>query len=265
MEYPLLSIPQLTKNGNDILMTGGKVLVIDRKKEELVLDGTMNPNRGLYLVPLYHYGEETPLKNLIATDLPGRYLVTSRRGNKYMFVLHDYDSNLIIAEPIESRNASDLVNGFDTCYKALTKNGFRAKKIRLDNKISKDFIQYLNKENLTYQLASPGDHRVNPAERSIQTYKNHFIAMLSGTDPSYPTNCWDLLIPQANITLNLLRESCIQPQLSAYAQIYGQFDYNKTPLAPAGCKILIHDRANERPSWANHGTDGFYIGPALQH
>jgi len=123
MEYPLLSIPQLTKNGNDILMTGGKVLVIDRKKEELVLDGTMNPNRGLYLVPLYHYGEETPLKNLIATDLPGRYLVTSRRGNKYMFVLHDYDSNLIIAEPIKSRNASDLVNGFDTCFKALTKNG----------------------------------------------------------------------------------------------------------------------------------------------
>jgi hypothetical protein len=33
---PLLSIPQLTKNGNDILMTEGKVLVIDREREELV-------------------------------------------------------------------------------------------------------------------------------------------------------------------------------------------------------------------------------------
>jgi hypothetical protein len=143
----------------------------------------------------------TPLKNLIATDLPGRYPVTSRKGNKYMFVLYNYDSNLIIAEPIKSRNASDLVNGFDTCYKALTKNGFRAKKIRLDNEISKDFIQYLNKENLTYQLASPGDHRVNPAERAIQTYKNHFIAMLSGTDPSYPTNCLDLLLEILSATL----------------------------------------------------------------
>jgi hypothetical protein len=55
----------------------------------------------------------TPLKNLMATDLPGRYPVTSRKGNKYMFVLYDYDSNLIISEPIKSRNASDLVNGFD--------------------------------------------------------------------------------------------------------------------------------------------------------
>jgi hypothetical protein len=58
MASPLISIPQLAKNGNDILMTGGKVQVIDRKKEELVLDGTMDPNRGLYLVPLYHYGKE---------------------------------------------------------------------------------------------------------------------------------------------------------------------------------------------------------------
>jgi hypothetical protein len=407
MTDPLVSIPQLAKNGNDILMTEGKVLVIDQEREVLVSDGTMDPHRGLYLVPLNHYGKEnraltvspmntaqralktaqvtnittrvkeyevkaipnlirflhaavgypviktwsnaieknyyigwpgltakrvrkyllpsehtakghlhmvrqgikstnkpvpvqggpkrerstspqtkehelgvftinttelerevpmgTHLKNLIATDLLGRYPVTSRRGNKYMFVLYDYDSNLIIAEPIKSRNASNLVNGFDICYKALTMNGFKAKTIRLDNEISKEFIQYLNKENLTYQLASLGDHRVNPAEQAIQTYENHFIALLSGTNPSYPANCWDLLIPQVNITLNLLRASRIQSQLLAYAHIYGQFDYNKTPLAPAGCKILIHDRANERPSWANHGTDGFYIGPALQH
>jgi hypothetical protein len=58
MADPLLSIPQLAQNGNDILMTEGKVLVIDRMREELVLDGTMDPNRRLYLVPLYHYGKE---------------------------------------------------------------------------------------------------------------------------------------------------------------------------------------------------------------
>jgi hypothetical protein len=158
-----------------------------------------------------------------------------------------------------------VTHGFDTCYKAFTKNGFRAKNIRLDNEILNEFKQHLHKEKLTYQLASPGDHRVNPAEQAFQTYKNHFIAMLSGTDPSFPVNRWDLFVPQANMTLNLLRESQIQPQLSTYAQIYGQYDYNKTPLAPAGCKILIHDRANERPSWADHGTNGYYIRPALQH
>jgi hypothetical protein len=39
-------------------MTEGKVLVIDRKSEQLVLDGTLDPQRGLYLVILYHYGKE---------------------------------------------------------------------------------------------------------------------------------------------------------------------------------------------------------------
>jgi hypothetical protein len=58
MADPLLSIPQLAKNGNDILMTEGKVLVADREREELVLNGTMDPHRGLYLVPFYHYGKE---------------------------------------------------------------------------------------------------------------------------------------------------------------------------------------------------------------
>ena len=89
--------------------------------------------------------------------------------------------------------------------------------------------------------------------------------MLSGADETFPDNCWDLLLPQCNITLNLLRASCIQPKLSVYAQIHGNFNYNKNPLAPAGCKSIIHDQPNERPTWANHGTPGFYVGPALEH
>ena len=47
--------------------------------------------------------------------------------------------------------------------------------------------------------------------------------------------------------------------------IHGNFDYNTTPLAPPGCKIAIHDRADERKSWAEHATRGYYVGPALKH
>ena len=32
-------------------------------------------------------------KRQIATDLTGKFPVTSNRGNKYLFVLYDYDSN----------------------------------------------------------------------------------------------------------------------------------------------------------------------------
>jgi len=38
----------------------------------------------------------------IYTDLTGRFPVQSRRGNKYLFVLHDYDSNAILAEPLKN-------------------------------------------------------------------------------------------------------------------------------------------------------------------
>jgi hypothetical protein len=81
MENPLLSIPQLAKNGNDILMTEGKVLVIDREKEELVLDGTMDPNWGLYLVPLYHYAKENRALTVSPMNTAQRTLKTAQLSN----------------------------------------------------------------------------------------------------------------------------------------------------------------------------------------
>ena len=205
------------------------------------------------------------LKNLIATDFPGRFPVTSARGHKYLFILHDYDTNFIYAVPIQSREGTELLHGFKACYKELLENGFRAKDIRCDNEISNIFTKHMELAELTYQLASPGNHRTNPAEQAIQTFKNHFISILSGTDEDFPDNSWDLLITHVNITLNLLRPSGIQPKLSAYAQIYGPFDFNKNPLAPGGCALIIHERIDQRPSWANHGPKGFYISPAMQH
>ena len=189
----------------------------------------------------------------------------SARGHKYLFLLHDYDTNFIYAVPIKSQEAGELLRGFKACYKELLDNGFKAKDIRCDNKISDVFTEHLGVARLKFQLASPGDHQTNPAKRAIQTYKNHFIAILSGTDENFPDNCWNLLVTHANIILNLLRPSCIQPKLSAYAQIYGPFDFNKNQLAPGGCALIIHERTDHRPAWANHGRKGFYISPAMHH
>jgi hypothetical protein len=57
---------------------------------------------------------------------------------------------------------------------------------------------------------------------------------------------WDNLVKQANITLNLLRASCLNPKLSAYAQLHGSFDFNRTPLAPPGTKVVIHVKPDKR-------------------
>jgi hypothetical protein len=76
---------------------------------------------------------------------------------------------------------------------------------------------------------------------------------------------WDILLPQAVITLNMLRTSRINPKLSAATHIYGQYDFNRAPMAPPGTRIIAHEKPNRRQTWAPHGQDGWYIGPALEH
>ena len=45
----------------------------------------------------------------------------------------------------------------------------------------------------------------------------------------------------------------------------GQFDFNKTPMAPPGTRILIHEKPGQRASWDPHGAKGWYLGPAMEH
>jgi hypothetical protein len=76
---------------------------------------------------------------------------------------------------------------------------------------------------------------------------------------------WDRLLPQAVITLNMLRTSRINPKLSASTHIDGQYDFNRAPMAPPGTRIIVHETPSRRRTWAPHGQDGWYIGPALEH
>jgi hypothetical protein len=107
--------------------------------------------------------------------------------------------------------------------------------------------------------------RRNAAERSIRTFKERFVAGLSSVDPQFPLHLWDRILPQAEITLNLLRTSRLHPQLSAAAHFHGLIDYNKTSFAPPGCKIIAHEKPEKRCTWAPHGQHGYYLGPAMHH
>jgi hypothetical protein len=44
----------------------------------------------------------------IYTDQTGRFLVVSSKGNKYIMMLYDYDSNAILAQTIKYRTAPEL-------------------------------------------------------------------------------------------------------------------------------------------------------------
>ena len=199
------------------------------------------------------------------SDQTGKFVCPSTSGNKYLFILYHYDSNTIHARAIPSRTKQQLLKAYKSIVHDLTIRGYKPRLHTLDNEISNEMKDYMDKEDIAYQLTPVGLHRRNLAERAIQTFKNHFIAGLCSTHPDFPLVLWDYLVPQALLTLNLLRKSRTNPQLSGYAQLYGTFNYLRTPLAPPGMKVIVHERPETRGSWSPHGIDGWYVGPAMNH
>ena len=92
-----------------------------------------------------------------------------------------------------------------------------------------------------------------------------FLAGIAALDPNFPIQEWCRLLPQCDITLNILRSSRRQPNLSAYAATFGNFNFNRTPLVPPVTRVLVHETADHLTSFAPHGFDGWYIGPSLDH
>ena len=97
-------------------------------------------------------------------------------------------------------------------------------------------------------------------EKAIQTFKGHFIAVLCGTDDSFPLQLWCQILRQAEHQLNMLRKSRINPSISAFEQMYGPHDYDTHPFAILGCAVELHVMPGNRRSWESHTKTGFYIG-----
>ena len=123
----------------------------------------------------------------------------------------------------------------------------------------------MSKEGVDYQLTPQGKYSRNAVEKGVQTWKDHFAGGMSSTHPDFPVSQWCKLIEQANITLNLMRPSRINPQLSAYAQVFGQYNYQKTPMPPPGMKVLAHVLPQDRRSFDTHAIKAFFVGPAMEH
>jgi hypothetical protein len=201
----------------------------------------------------------------IYTDQTGRFPVVSSKGNKYIMILYDYDSNAILAQPIKDRTAHELLRAFQVMEQEVIARGLKPKLMKLDNEASKLLKMYLHQQNITFQLVPPYSHRRNAAEMAIRSFKDHLIAGLCSTVTAFLMHLWDMLLPQAVITLNMSRTSRINPKLSSSTHIDGIYDFKRAPMAPPGTRIIAHETPSRRITWAPHGQYGWYIGPALEH
>ena len=211
------------------------------------------------------YTKTYEITKLICSDQTGRFPIASSRGNKYVMIVLDYDSNAILSEPIPSRSQQHLLQAFTKIHQKLVTAGRTPTIIRLDNEAPKVLQSYMHQNNLKFQLVPPHNHRRNYAEKAIGVWKDHFIAGLTSMDKNFPLKLWCRLTAHADISLNLLRNSRLHPNISAYEDLFGPYDYNAHPLIPPGTKLVIHEKPSQRGSWSPRGIDGWYLGPSLQH
>ena len=97
----------------------------------------------------------------------------------------------------------------------------------------------------------------NAAERAILSFKAHFLAILAGEASDFLRSLWDLLLPQTEMTLNMLRQAAPEPAVSAWDFFSGKkINYGATPLGPLGINVIVHANPGRRKSWDFRGKDG---------
>ena len=118
---------------------------------------------------------------------------------------------------------------------------------------------------MAYQLTLKGKHSRNSSDKLIQTWKDHFLSGMASIHPDFTLSQWCKLVEQSNITLNLLRQSRINPKLSVYAQVFGSLGYQKSPLPPPVMKVLARVLPIDCRSFDLHEIKGFSVGVAMEN
>ena len=78
-------------------------------------------------------------KRQIATDLTGKFPVTSNKRNEYLFVLYDYGSNCILVRLMKSRADSEFIRVFTDLHEHLLTRGVNPEYMRMVNEASPAF------------------------------------------------------------------------------------------------------------------------------
>ena len=106
------------------------------------------------------YTKVYDIRNTTFSDQTGQFPTRSRKGNKYIMVMVEIDSNAILVEPINSRKDPELERAYRAMMERLKKAGIIPKKHILVNKVSEAMKTIIrDKYNMDLELAPPGCNR----------------------------------------------------------------------------------------------------------
>lgn len=178
---------------------------------------------GHMVAPRQHTHNNKEKEGLIYTDLTG---IVNNQHAMYLYITFHVETNVIFALPLRNRHAETITRTYQHAIRIITDGGFIIRKHIMDNEAA-DAVSTVNKRNnIITQRVPPHSHRANAAERSIKTFKAHWLAGLATAPKSFPIKHWVHLLTQCNITLNLIRTSNTKPEMSAHQHLWGTFDFN---------------------------------------
>ena len=93
-------------------------------------------------------------------------------------------------------------------------------------------------------------------------FSDHFIAGLCSVDTNFIMYLWGRIIPLETINLNLPIPERINPRISDQEILNGVFEYNRTPLAPPGARVVVHDMLSKRAILKPNEKNGLYLDSA---
>ena len=129
-------------------------------------------------------------------------------------IAYNCDSNAIISAPFKPRANKHRLLSHGTIKQRLKYRNMLVDLQILDNESSNEYKRIIKSEwGVVYQLVPTHTHSINVAECAIRTLKAHFLSNLSGIVPTFPKNLWDLLLPQTELTLNLLSQETLNPKI----------------------------------------------------
>ena len=130
-----------------------------------------------------------------------------------MIAYHCY-YNAIIADPFKSFSNKHRLVEYGSIMQRLKDRNMLADLQILDNNTSAEYKCIVKAEwGVEHQFVPPHIHYINAAEHAIRIFKPYFMSVLAGISNNSPKNLWDLLIPQTEWTINLLRQSTLNPKI----------------------------------------------------
>ena len=119
-------------------------------------------------------------------------------------ILHEIDCNYTYIGTMKYNTEGEMILDRRHALERMKEKGVVPTQQVVDNKISAEYRQEIKQTSITFKIVPTDDHWRNLEEKAIQTWKEHFIGVMSGTAAAFPVHLWFQAIPQSERRLLLL-------------------------------------------------------------